>query len=85
LCGSELLNLAFEGYVRTFAGEPQYSAIEERRRRKMIGDFEIIKCDFSGGGKRYSIGLVGIEHNLQLGIQSETVLVKPYVISLLIN
>lgn len=72
------LDLAFERHIRTLVGEEQYSAIPEKRRKRMLQEFEIsVKRCFDGQGQKdYSVDLHGVKDDPGNGIDDETILLR---------
>jgi len=56
-------------------GESQYSTISEKKKKRMLGEFEMLKRSFDGEGQRdYSVDLQGVEDNPKSGIDDGTIL-----------
>ncbi|KAL8792665.1 MAG: hypothetical protein Q9195_004725 [Heterodermia aff. obscurata] len=77
-CGSVYLDLAFERHIRTLVGEEQYSAIHEKRRKRMLQEFEMsVKRCFDGQGQKdYSVDLHGVKDDPENGIEDGTILLR---------
>ncbi len=56
-------------------GESQYSTISEKKKKRMLGEFEMLKRSFDGEGQRdYSDDLQGVEDNPKSDIDDGTIL-----------
>ena len=79
LCGAVFVDAAFEKHIKMLVGEQTYNSINERRRLRMLREFEnAVKRCFSGDNKEYSVDLPGVEDDPDNGIDDGTIRIKPY-------
>lgn len=56
-------------------GESEYSKMSEKKKKRMLGEFEMLKRSFDGEGQSdYSVDLQGVEDNPKSGIDDGTIL-----------
>jgi len=56
-------------------GESEYSTISEKKKKRMLAEFEMLKRSFDGEGQKdYSVDLQGVEDNPESGIDDGTIL-----------
>jgi hypothetical protein len=72
------VDLAFEKYIKTLVGEAEYNKTREKARMMMLRDFEnSVKRCYTGDNKVYSVDLRGVDDNPDVGIQDDTIKLKP--------
>ena len=80
LCGSTYVDAAFERFIKTIVGEEAYERIPEKERRRMANNFELeVKRTYNGDNTPYSVELLGVEDNEEMGIEDDTIQLKPLV------
>lgn len=78
LCGSVFLDQAFEKYIRTIVGEPQWQNLKAKSKIRMLKDWEsAIKRCYSGDNTSYTVELPGVEDNASVHIEEEVITLKP--------
>lgn len=61
-------------------GEEAYNRIPEKERRRMATNFELeVKRTYNGDNTPYSVELLGVEDNEDMGIEDDTIQLKPCV------
>lgn len=72
------LDQAFEKYIRLIVGESQWKGLKNKSKQKMMLEFEnSIKRSFAGDDKHFSVDLQDVEDNPSVGIDDETITLKP--------
>lgn len=57
-------------------GESEYSTISEKRKKRMLVEFEMLKRSFDGEGQKdFSVDLQGVKDNPESGIHDGTIIV----------
>jgi hypothetical protein len=78
LCGSVFLDQAFEKYIRTIVGEPQWQSLKAKSKLRMLKDWEsAIKRCYSGDNTSYTVELTGVEDNASVHIEEDVITLKP--------
>lgn len=78
LCGSMYLDTAFVRYVKTIVGDIQYDQLKDKAKRAMMREFEqSVKRCYNGDDEEYSVDLRGVADNPELGIDDDTITLKP--------
>ena len=72
------LDRAFEKHIITLVGPEYYRTIPQKRRKKMLQEFEVsVKRCFDGEGQKdYSVDLHGVKDDPVNGIDDETILLR---------
>jgi hypothetical protein len=76
-CGSIFLDKAFIKYVKLIVGEEVYERLKDKAKARMHQDFEGVKRCYTGDNKTYSVDLQGIDDNESVGIDNDTIKLKP--------
>lgn len=72
------VDAAFEKYVKTVVGEKDYDAIKEKAKKRMMKEFEVsVKRCYTGDDKEFSVDLTGVDDNPKMGIEDDTIRLKP--------
>ncbi|KAF2200940.1 actin-like ATPase domain-containing protein [Delitschia confertaspora ATCC 74209] len=78
LCGSVLVDSAFEKYIKTLVGEDDYNSIKQKPKVRMMREFEMgVKRCYTGDNKEFSVDLPGVDDNPKEGIMDDTIRLKP--------
>jgi hypothetical protein len=78
LCGSNYLDQAFEKYIRTIVGEPQWRRLKSKSKQRMMRDFEgSIKRCYNGNNEHFSVDLQDVEDNPVVSIDREVIALTP--------
>lgn len=72
--------MGFEKWVSTKVGQAAYSNLKDTAKKNMFQDFEYqIKRGFDPVNQdEYSVGLKGVEDNVDQGITDDMIMVKSY-------
>ncbi|OSS51064.1 hypothetical protein B5807_04076 [Epicoccum nigrum] len=80
LCGSNYFDQAFEKYIRTIVGEPQWRRLKSKSKHRMMRGFEgSIKRCYNGNNEHFSVDLQDVEDNSAVGIDREVIALTPAV------
>lgn len=61
-------------------GEKQWEGLKDKSKKKMMTNFEMaIKRCYAGDDQQFSVDLQEVEDDPAVGIEDETIVLKPYV------